>query len=43
MKFGTINGRTIEKYTITNGVISVDVLTFGAIIQSLKVPDKNGT
>ncbi len=43
MKFGTVNGKTIEKYTITNGVISVDVLTFGAIIQSLKVPDKNGT
>ncbi|MBQ9734667.1 MAG: galactose mutarotase [Clostridia bacterium] len=42
MKFGTVNGKTIEKYTLTNGVISIDVLTFGAIIQSLRVPDKNG-
>lgn len=42
MKFGSVNGKIIEKYNITNGVISIDVLTFGAIIQSLKVPDKNG-
>ena len=42
MKFGTVNGKNIEKYTITNGVISVDILNYGAIIHSLKVPDKNG-
>ena len=42
MIFGTVGGKTVEKYTITNGFISADILTFGAIIQSLKVPDKSG-
>lgn len=42
MEFGITNGKTVNKYVITNGVITADILSFGATIQSLKVPDKKG-
>lgn len=41
--FGTIDGKEVELYTITNkSGASVSLMTFGGGIQSLKVPDKNG-
>lgn len=38
----TKNGENVYKYQITNGKYSLEVLTFGATIYSIKVPDKNG-
>ncbi|MDO5785124.1 MAG: aldose epimerase family protein [Eubacteriales bacterium] len=41
--FGTTSGRqAITKFTLTDGAYSVSVLTFGGIIQSLIVPDRDG-
>lgn len=42
--FGTTaDGRLVEKYTIRNGQgAEMTVLTYGGIIQSLKVPDRTG-
>lgn len=41
--FGTTaDGHAVDKYTLTDGVYSVSVLTLGGIVQSLIVPDKNG-
>lgn len=35
-------GETVDKLTLDNGIIACDVLTFGGIIQSLRVPDRRG-
>jgi aldose 1-epimerase len=36
------NGTSVEIYTLKDGAIEADVITYGGIIQSLKVPDKSG-
>ena len=36
------DGTPIEIYTLKDGLIEADVITYGGIIQSLKVPDKSG-
>lgn len=42
--FGTVEGQPVELYTLTNkNGIEVKIMTYGAIIQSLKVPDRKGT
>ena len=38
----TKTGENVYKYSISNGKYSLDVLTLGATIQSLKVPTKSG-
>ncbi len=38
----TKNGESIYKYSISNGKYSLEVLTLGATIYSLNVPDKDG-
>jgi aldose 1-epimerase len=40
--FGCIpSGEKVYKYTLSNDKISIDIITYGGIITSLKVPDKN--
>jgi aldose 1-epimerase len=41
--FGSLNGTPITKYTLVNKKgMSVAVITYGGIIQSIKVPDRHG-
>ena len=40
--FGVFEGREVDKYTMTEGDISVSVLTYGGILQSIVILDKNG-
>ncbi len=43
MEFGkTADGQTVELYTLTNGKITARVMTFGAILTELDVPDRDG-
>ena len=42
--FGEVDGRAVERYTLTNdNGMSVSILTYGAIVQSIIVPDRAGT
>ena len=36
------DGKTVEMFTIKDGSIEARVITYGGILQSLKVPDKHG-
>jgi aldose 1-epimerase len=41
--FGTLNGKAVVKYTLSNKKgMSVSILNYGGIIQSLTVPDRRG-
>ena len=41
--FGSLNGQAIDKYTLSNhNGVSVSVITYGGIIQSVNAPDKRG-
>ena len=41
--FGDVEGNPVEEYTLTNrSGIEMKVITYGGIVTSLKVPDKNG-
>jgi aldose 1-epimerase len=41
--FGTTpDGTAVERWTLTNGDMTVRVLTYGGIVQSLEVPDAHG-
>lgn len=41
--FGSLDGRAIERYTLSNAHgLSVQVITLGAIITTLSVPDRDG-
>src|SRR5262249_27150773 len=43
MDFGkTADGTPVELYALSNGKMSVKVITFGAIVTSIEVPDRNG-
>lgn len=42
-KWGSVNGRSIEKYTLKNKAgQEVDIITYGATITSVRTPDKLG-
>ena len=38
----TPDGKAVEMYTIKDGALEAQIITYGGILQSLKVPDKNG-
>ncbi|HEV2066617.1 MAG TPA: aldose epimerase family protein [Thermomicrobiales bacterium] len=41
--FGEVDGAPVERYTLRNGSgMDVSILTYGGIVQSLVVPDRNG-
>jgi aldose 1-epimerase len=41
--FGEVEDGPVDKYTLSNdNGMEVSILTYGAIVQSLKVPDRNG-
>lgn len=41
--FGEVDGKAVERYTLRNGSgMAVSILTYGGIVQSLVVPDRNG-
>lgn len=42
-RFGKVDGKTVDLYTLTNSSnIEMKVTTYGGIVTSLKLPDKNG-
>ena len=42
MLFGKLkNGENIYKYLLANGSCEIEVISYGGIITSIKVPDKN--
>jgi len=41
--FGEVDGEAVERYTLTNdNGMEVSILTYGAIVQSIMVPDRDG-
>jgi aldose 1-epimerase len=41
--FGEVDGEAVERYTLTNSSgMEVAILTYGGIVQSIVVPDRNG-
>ena len=39
---GTANGKGVDMYTLQDGKVTVRILTYGGIVQSIEAPDKNG-
>ena len=40
--FGTARGVPVERWTLANGAATVRVLTYGGIVQTIEVPDRDG-
>jgi len=41
--FGTVDGETVDLYTLTNAAgMEVKIMTYGGIVQSIRVPDRDG-
>jgi len=39
---GTVGGKSVRLYTLSNGSMKVNITNFGGIIQSIYAPDRNG-
>jgi aldose 1-epimerase len=40
--YGSVGGRSVERYTLTNGRFRVRILTYGGILQTVETPDRHG-
>jgi len=40
--FGTLGGKAVDKYTLSNRDVSISIITYGGIIQSVNAPDRRG-
>ena len=40
--FGSLNGTAVDKYTLSNRDVSISIITYGGIIQSVNAPDRRG-
>ncbi len=40
--FGTLDGKSIDLYTLSNGKVEIAVTNYGATVVSLKAPDRTG-
>ena len=40
--FGVVDGHTVDRYTLTNGDLRIQILTYGGILQTIEVPDRWG-
>ncbi|MFC7527609.1 aldose epimerase family protein [Actinoplanes sp. GCM10030250] len=40
--FGSVGGRGVDRYTLTNGDLRVRILTYGGILQTVETPDRHG-
>eukprot|EP00043_Microstomoeca_roanoka_P010173 m.96859 g.96859 ORF g.96859 m.96859 type:complete len:346 (-) comp14809_c0_seq3:221-1258(-) len=40
--YGHVNGQEVLKFTLDNGDVEIDIITYGGIISSLRVPDNKG-
>ena len=42
LPFGTTGGRPVDKYILTCGALEAEIITFGAAVAALRVPDRAG-
>src|SRR5215217_1811503 len=40
--FGSVDGKAVDRYTLSNGRVTAKILTYGGIIQELWAPDRKG-
>jgi len=40
--FGAVSGQPVDRYTLANQNMSVSIITYGGIVQEVRVPDRNG-
>jgi aldose 1-epimerase len=40
--FGSVDGQDVDRYTLSNGHMTVKILTYGGIIEQLWAPDRRG-
>jgi aldose 1-epimerase len=40
--FGSTDGKAVDRYTLSNGSMSVSIITYGGIIQKVETPDRRG-
>ncbi|MBQ8426807.1 MAG: galactose mutarotase [Clostridia bacterium] len=43
MKFGSVNGKNVTQYTISNGKMTVEIINYGATVRSIKLNMSDGT
>ncbi|WP_236028992.1 hypothetical protein [Paractinoplanes lichenicola] len=40
--YGSVGGRAVDRWTLTNGKFRVRILTYGGILQTVETPDRHG-
>ena len=40
--FGTADGKSVDRYTLSNGSVTAKIITYGGILQELWAPDRRG-